>query len=146
MSPDVCKAKIDELQAQKALLVKGLKNKEVNIRVAEAFENDMIFIKKLARNFDKEIKDIPFEKRRMLVLHFVERIDIIDHATARVILRIPKLTSGTKLKPPMAKKTKIEVVREDEKVTPKREKASLESNQVRPVRLLGRDLNPQPSG
>jgi len=135
MSPDVCKSKIEELQAQKSLLVKALKNKEMDFRVAEAFENDMIFIRKLARNFDKEIQDIPFEKRRMLALHFVERIDIIDHATARVILRIPKLTPGTKLKPPMARKTRKEINLEDEKVTPKRKKASLESNQVRPVRL-----------
>jgi len=135
MSPNVCKSKIDELQAQKALLVKGLKNKEVNFQVAEAFENDMIFIRKLARNFDKEIKKLPFEKRRMIVLHFVDRIDIIDHSVARVILRIPKLTVGTKLKPPMAKKTRIEIALEDGKITKRQKKASPESNQVRPVRL-----------
>ena len=135
MSPDVCKSKIDELQTQKALLVKGLKNKEVNFKVAEAFENDMIFIRKLARNFDKEIKELPFEKRRMIALHFVERIDIIDHSVARVILRIPKLTVGTKLKPPMAKKTRIEIELEEGKITKRHKKASPETNQVRLVRL-----------
>jgi len=131
MNPEVCKAKIDELQAQKAILVKDLKNKEMNIRVAEAFENDMVFIRKLARNFDREVKDLPFEKRRMIVLHFVERIDIIDHSVARVILRIPKLTPGTKLKPPMARKTRKEIAIEDANLRKRRKKASPEPNQVR---------------
>ena len=138
MSPDICKAKIDELQAQKALLVKGLENNEMDFQVAEAFENDMVFIRNLARNFDKEIKELPFEKRRMIALHFVERIDIIDHSVARVILRIPKLAVGTKLKPPMAKKTRIEIETEEGKVTKRHKKASPEKNQVRLVRLPGR--------
>jgi len=135
MSPDVCKSKIDELQAQKSLLVKDLKNKDMNLKVAEAFENDMIFIRKLARNFDKKIKELPFEKRRMIVLHFVERIDIIDHEIARVILRIPKLTRGTKLKPPLAKKTRKEIGLEEVKITKRHKKASPDANQVRLVRL-----------
>ena len=131
MDPETCKVKIDELQAQKAILVKDLKNKEMDFRVAEAFENDMVFIRKLARNFDKEVKDLPFEKRRMLVLHFVERIDIIDHAVARLILRIPKLTPGTKLKPPMARKTRKEIAIEDAKQTRRSKKTSPDANQVR---------------
>jgi len=131
MDPEVCKVKIDELQAQKGILVKDLKNKEMDIRVAEAFENDMVFIRKLARNFDKEVKDLPFEKRRMLVLHFVERIDIIDHEVARVILRIPKLTPGTKLKPPMARKTRKEIALEDARLVRRSKKTSPDANQVR---------------
>ncbi len=131
MSPEVCKSKIDELQAQKAVLVKDLKNKEINIRIAEVFENDMVFIRKLARNFDKGFNDLPFERRRMIVLHFVERIDIIDHAIARVILRVPKLTPGTKLKPPMARKTRKEIALQDAKHQRRSKKTSPEPNQVR---------------
>ena len=131
MSPEVCKSKIDELQAQKAVLVKDLKNKEVNIRIAEVFENDMVFIRKLARNFDKGFNDLPFDRRRMIVLHFVERIDIIDHSIARVILRIPKLTPGTKLKPPMARKTRKEIALQDAKQQRRSKKTSPEPNQVR---------------
>ena len=140
MSPEVCKSKIDELQAQKAVLVKDLKNKEVNIRIAEVFENDMVFIRKLARNFDKGFNDLPFDRRRMIVLHFVERIDIIDHSIARVILRIPKLTPGTKLKPPMARKTRKEIALQDAKQQRRSKKTSPEPNQVRSKGLL--ECNP----
>ena len=136
LDPDVCKRKIDELNQQKALLEGELKYKANGLRVAEAFENDMIFIRKLARNFDKEIKDLPFEKRRMLVLHFVERIDIIDHSTAQVTLRIPKLTPGKTLKPPMAKKTRKEIELERVAINQKqKQKAPLDANQVGLARL-----------
>ena len=147
LDPSVCKHKIEELQKQRALLEGDLKGKANGLRTAKAFENDMIVIRKLTRNFNEEFIKLPFAKRRMIILHFIESIDIIDHSVARVILRIPKLTPGKTLKPPMAKKTRREIKLEVNVKGLKREKkASPESNQVRPVRLLGRDLNPQPSG
>ena len=136
LDPDVCKRKIAELQQQKSLLEGELKDKAAGLRAAEAFENDMIIIRKLAHNFEKEFDELPFDKRRMLVLHFIERIDIIDHSVAQVILRIPKLTSGKTLKPPMAKKTRKEIELEGSVNGSKlSKKASLISNQVRLARL-----------
>ena len=147
LDPDVCKRKIDELQQQKALLEGELKDKAAGQRIAEAFENDMIVIRKLMHNFKGIFEELPFDKRRMLVLHLIERIDIVDYSVAQVILRIPKLTLGKTLKPPMAKKTRKEIELEVSVNESKpSKKASPISNQVRLARLPGRDLNPQPSG
>jgi len=113
-----------------------LKEKADSLNIAKAFENDMVIIRKLARNFSREFDKLPFEKRRMMVLHFIERIDIIDHSIARVILRIPKLTPGKTLKPPMMKKTRKEIELELGKTGhAKHEKASPDANQVRHARL-----------
>lgn len=109
LNPDVCKQKINELQQQKVLIERELTGKESSLKVVESFENDMRIFRKLAKNFNKEFLKLPFEKRRMIVLNFVERIDIIDHSIGRVILRIPKLTPGRTMKPPMAMKTRKEI-------------------------------------
>lgn len=136
LDPDICKEKIGKLMKQKDLLEKELDGKDSNLKVAESLERDLSVCRKLAKNFNKEFMSLPFEKRRMLIVHFVERIDIIDHAVARIILRIPKLTPGRTLKPPMAKKSRKEMSLESgKKATNKSKKTSPESNQVRSVRL-----------
>ncbi len=109
LDPDVCKRKIEELNQQKSVLEGDLKDREAGLRIAQAFENDLTLIRSLAHNFMNEFDKLPFERQRMLTLHFVERIDILDHSIARVLLRIPKLTPGKTLKPPMAKLTRKEI-------------------------------------
>ena len=109
LDPDVCKNKIDGLQQKKALLERDLHGKESSLKVAELFENDMRILRRLIKNFNKEFLKLPFEKRRMIVLHFIERIDIIDYSIARITLQVPKMTPNRRIKPPMSKKTKEEV-------------------------------------
>ena len=147
LDPDICKRKIEELQQQKALLDNELHTKEADARSLQALENDMLLIRKMARNFTEEFETLPFERQRMLLLHFVERIDIVDHSIAQVHLRIPKLTPGTVLKPPMAKKTLKEMELEKElKTMDRMQNASPDRDQVRQVRLPETDSNRQPSG
>jgi len=109
LDPDVCKQKIEELQQQKTVLETDLRSRDAGVRAMQALENDMTLIRKMANNFMGEFGKLSFEKRRMLILHFVERIDILDHSVARIFLRIPKLTPGKNLKPPMAKLTRKEI-------------------------------------
>lgn len=130
LDPDVCKRKIEELQQQKAVLDGELANGLAGHKAIEALENDMMLVRSLAHNFMKEFEKLPFEKRRMLVLHFVERVDIIDHSVARVFLRIPKLTPGKTLKPPMAKPTRKEILLQEEMEGRRQKTAPLEPNQV----------------
>lgn len=136
LDPNVCKQKIGELQGQKALLEGELDEKADSLSIAKDFENDMVIIRKMARNFNQEFAQLPFDEQRMLILHFVERIEIIDHAVARVILRIPKLTPGKFLKPPMRSKPKIVKVELDLKqMDPvEQEKASPVLDQVSDTR------------
>ena len=78
----------------------------------------------------------------MVVIHFVESIEIIDESIARINMRIPKLTTGKTLKPPMAKKTRVEVELEAQN----KKIARPDLNQVGLLGLPGRDSNSQPIG
>ncbi len=109
MDVETCKVKIDELQREKRFLDAEFKQK-YNVEIlTEALKRDLDICRKLIRNFDSEAETIPFERLRMVVIHFVESIEIIDESIARINMRIPKLTTGKTLKPPMAKKTRVEV-------------------------------------
>ncbi len=127
LDPDVCKRKIEELNQQKSVLEGDLKDREAGLRIAQAFENDLTLIRSLAHNFMNEFDQLPFERQRMLTLHFVERIDILDHSIARVLLRIPKLTPGKTLKPPMAKQTRKEIELKGNSTAGKNRKTPLDS-------------------
>jgi len=109
LDPDVCKRKIDELSQQRAVLEGELLDKETGVRMARQFEDDLAVVRSMTHHFSTEFMKLPFERRRLIILHFVERIDILDHATASVTLRLPKLTPGAVLKPHMAKLTRHEI-------------------------------------
>ena len=115
--------------------------------MARQFEDDLAVVRSMTHHFSTEFMKLPFERRRLIILHFVERIDILDHATASVTLRIPKLTPGAVLKPPMVKLTRHEIALKEHSERGKNGKAPHDSfDQVGLVTLPGRDLNPRPSG
>lgn len=142
MDVEVCKQKIDELQQEKRLLDEEFNQKYGVERLTEELSRDLDVCRKLIRNFDNAASEIPFERLRMIVVHFVESIEIIDESVAIINLRIPKLTTGKTLKPPMAKKTRIELDLEAER----KKKCAPDLNQVRTSRLPGTDSNRQPIG
>jgi len=126
-----CKNQIEELQRQKKLLEEEFTQKYAVEELTTALQEDLQICRKLARNFEKEAETIPFERLRMIVVHFVEGIEIVDQKVAVITLRIPKLTAGKSMKPPMAKKTRAEIAL----VTPDKIKCAPDLNQVRTSRL-----------
>lgn len=94
LSPAVCKAKISELEAEKAKLEEEGSILRRDGYYTRAIEKNLASLRKFAAAFDLRFGELPFEVQREVVLHFIERIRVVDYKVIEIALWVPFDNNG----------------------------------------------------
>jgi len=102
LNPQTCKAKIQDLEREKASLQAQAEMMRREDFYKVAIETNLHVAREVATRFDAELDELPFERARQVVLHFIDRVTIIDRRIARFRLKVPLDPDGLKrlLAPP----------------------------------------------
>ena len=96
MDIHVCRQHIAELTHRKAELEKEAELVAREDYHARAMQQCIESIRKFASSFQSDFAQLPMGVRRQLVQHFIERIEVNQRDTFRVVLRIPLDDRGLK--------------------------------------------------
>ena len=97
MDVDLCQRFVAELTQTR----EQLEQEAVLLRREEwyeqALETNLAALNDLATTFAKGFEQLPFGIRRKVVMHFIEKIEVVDDRRIRIHLRVPFDTQGVKL-------------------------------------------------
>ena len=94
MELDACRRFIDEAHQRKEALQREAEDLQREDRLAEAQQKNAALLSSFAVAFEQGFERLPFGAKRQIVLQLIERIEVIEHETVRIYLRVPFDTHG----------------------------------------------------
>ena len=96
LDPAVCRAKIAELTTKKEEIEReaALLKKEDFLR--KALERNIAELRRFASLFDEHFEALSGELKREVVLHFIEKIEVVERRLIRITFTVPFDSSGLK--------------------------------------------------
>jgi hypothetical protein len=97
LDPAVCRQKIADLQAQREKL-----QEEANVLRREdyyvkALQKNVSGVREFAAAFTERFGAMPFPAQRQVILHFVEKMKVVDRKAVELTLRVPFDNNGVQL-------------------------------------------------
>lgn len=96
LNPQTCKAKIQDLEREKVAIEAQAEMVRREDFYKTAIETNLHAVREVAEKFDTELDALPFDRARQVVLHFIDRVTIIDRRIARFRLKVPLDPEGLK--------------------------------------------------
>ena len=97
LDPDICKQHIRRLGEQKTQLALEAESLQREDYIGAAMQRTLSEVNTFTTMFEKSFRDLPFPVQRKIVMHFVERVEIIDRKVFRVIVWIPINERGSSI-------------------------------------------------
>jgi site-specific DNA recombinase len=97
LDPLVCQRHITALTAKKETLEAEAAVLQKEDYYQRAMEKNVQNLRRFASAFEEGFDTLPFAVQRQVVLHFVEKIEVVDRAILRVTLKVPFDNDGIEL-------------------------------------------------
>jgi DNA invertase Pin-like site-specific DNA recombinase len=91
-----CKERIAALEVEKAEVETEAELLNQDDYYRRALEMNVEELRKFASAFDSEFTGLPFHVQRQVVLHFIERIEVIDRELIRITVKVPFDNNGVR--------------------------------------------------
>jgi len=91
-----CKERIATLEVEKAEVETEAELLNQDDYYRRALEMNVEELRKFASAFDAEFTGLPFHVQRQVVLHFIERIEVIDRELVRITVKVPFDNNGVR--------------------------------------------------
>jgi site-specific DNA recombinase len=96
LDPAVCRAKIAELTAKKEELEREVALVQREDFLRKALERNLAEVRRFSAVFEDQFESLPFERKRQVVLHFVEKIEVVERRLIRITFQVPFDNTGLK--------------------------------------------------
>jgi len=97
LDPRICQQHIAALEEKKATLAAETAVLQKEDYYRRALEKNVQNLRRFAAAFENCFESLPFEVQRQVVLHFVEKIEVVDRQILRVTLKVPFDNNGIEL-------------------------------------------------